>query len=257
MGVIISRSILNGLAQMPVYSKYVLFFLVLALCCPAIGAAQEEPDESAEQGIVEESAPAPKLKTPNFGRFKRQFSQICDAVNEDLRREKLYELLFSISERNEECVACRPLINTFAAACKPAVVKQKKEKKKPEAQADAESEDEKSTQEETTESPTPTPSLRTKQREPHAAVIALVSELFQEIAASEENQTEVVKAVDVLARALSGHPSFSAAERGYFSIIAEYLKAPFEAMPRESATPTDHKKTPEKQEDNVDDLFGE
>ncbi len=239
-----------GLKLERIFIFLAFLFYVRANCLVAEVEEHHHGEHAEASNII---VPMPKIRLPNFGRFKKQFVSVCEVIGEDLRREKLYEMLLSLSARNEECSSCRPLISTFAAACK-LPVQRKKPKKK---EADPEHSDvEKSMEEVDAEVvPTPTPHKKTKQREPHAAVIALLSELFAEIRDSGEDLSELVKAIDRLSVALSTHPSFTPGEREYFSIMAVYISAPFAEVLREDSDRTDNGRSAEPSKGNIDDLF--
>jgi|GEM_PF-7099272 len=190
--------------------------------------------EGGASDLLEKAPPAVKPKLfRGYGRFQAQFVKLCELLREDGRSDKLYEILYPASERDPDCVACRPLLRPLALACKPKTSFKKKTGSQPKM---------------------PLP----KQREPHAKVIEAGSVLFRDLANEKDLLGETVKAVKKLLELLRDASGKTPAERDYYTVLAEYVEAPFKealrgGVNKENETPErEHASRPEIR---LDELF--
>jgi hypothetical protein len=155
------------------------------------------------------AAAKPVRKKPSvfkgYGSYRFHMKSICEAIKADGRMEKFFVQLDSISAGDETCAACRPLIKPMAEACRPPKVGKK-------AKEGAQ--------------PTATP----KQREPHFEVAVLTLGLSKSLAADTEIRFETLKAIRKLVALLRSPEDKTAAERDYFSLLADYFEGPFNGV---------------------------
>lgn len=198
------------------YTVFSLSLLVVAYASDAVGDKQHEVFHG-------------------YGAYHAKMRQLCQEIAVDGRREAYQKILKSNSDRDVLCLACRPLLQALDQGCSGAMKSTRKNKKgKEEA--------------------TPKPIL--PQREPSASVLELVSSIFRDIRSDSRIANESQTAVSKLVLLLRDSKGRAQGEGEYFSILAEYVAAPFEGFVvkeplSEDGTPVD-KPTPKV---NVDDLF--
>jgi hypothetical protein len=147
-----------------------------------------------------------KERPISYTKYKKLFKEICAGIDNDGRRELLFEILSAHDDRVPGCEACKPLMRTFMSACRTS------SKKKPKKLKDGEAPPEKQDG---------------KQREPNIYVSDALSRAFITIAGDEENVHKTLPALDYLLAFLRTSDGKSAAAAEYFSIFADYLEAPF------------------------------
>lgn len=185
-----------------------------------------------------------------YGKYRESFRQLCLALREDGRANDLYFLLKPYSERDTDCVACRPFFLSFIGPCKGKEIKEKeKVYGTPTPEPDPEdlevtpvpteegkpSEDVIPTNEEGAVAdkadeaviPLPTPvAKRTPEREPSALVIDRASKLFRDIAENSAINLQTLVAVNKLVFILSDKNLSKQATLDYFETLAAYIQAP-------------------------------
>lgn len=183
--------------------------MLVALLSALASAQDRAPFPIHEKGALDEleKAPAPRklVVFRGYGKYDANFKKICDLIRQDGRSDKLYEILYPASERDPECIACRPLIRPWMMACRPRVSVRKKPN-------------------EAVKTPPP------KQLEPHVQVLEAVSLVFNALPQEKDILPETIKAVRKLVACLRETSSRTAGEQEYFSILAEYVEAPFKVL---------------------------
>ncbi len=180
-------------------------------------------------GEVEE-AEKPQRRRVVYNDFKSEFKELCEHVSDDGRGEAFEMLLISQIDTGSACVACKTFFYTFGAACRGGGDGFKKKK-------NAHGHNSKSSQgseiagapEEVT-SPVPSASPQACQRpqlEPSIFVIDGISQLFIQLS-EDSRRDDTYLAVARLVAVLRKPEGKSEDEGNYFSVMAEYIAAPFE-----------------------------
>ncbi len=181
-----------------------------------------------------------ELRTPRpkpvifrgYGKYRESFGALCAKIDQDGRRDKIYEILSSATGKDEACVACSPLIKMFAASCKPA----RQTKKAPEPGK-----------------------KKYKQRDPHVQVLEGITKISSAMADEKDIFMESKKAISKLTALLRNPENKSEGEKDYFSVLADYFQAPFDAafelMAKEGKVSSEQAPSVKTPEVNLEELF--
>ena len=162
--------------------------------------------------VDSQEATLPKKKFSEALILKRRslFKALCDATAKDGRKEALFGMLDVNAYKDESCVACRPLLKTFAAGCKAGFVKAPKKGE-----------------------PVATPTSIPKQREPNLEAISYASTLFTLLADDAKDLgfgEEMLGAMHRLTAVLTAKEGRTIAEQEYYSLISHYANTPFQTL---------------------------
>ncbi|MCB0310888.1 MAG: hypothetical protein KDD42_06625, partial [Bdellovibrionales bacterium] len=154
-----------------------------------------------------------KISSNFFMRYRKDFIDLCDGLKRDGRQEVAFAILELNSEKDKECTACRPLLRTFAAACKP----NKKSTRKLKHSADHKKEPEAINHQ-----------AVFRQRLPNLAVIDNALQLFRKIGDDVDGEflPDVLQAFDRMQQILTWEKGRTAGEVEYFSTLTTYMDAP-------------------------------
>lgn len=151
-----------------------------------------------ESRLAPTPTPRPKVFR-GYGRYQGLFQAVCTELRSDGRSQKLYDISASAADvKEDDCMACRPLLKSFAVACKPTGSRKSK-------------------------TLTPIP----PQREPRAAALVTVSKLAETLVQDDATIKETLKAAEKFVQLISVKEGFTPGERDYFAILAEYFDRPF------------------------------
>lgn len=145
------------------------------------------------------------MRFRGYGKYSKNFKILCEKIAKDGRVEVMYHLFDVGADRERsDCIACKPLMKTFAIACKPklkweALGKQEKVR---------------------------------REREPTLEVLDMISRIFIAIAQDEQVNRETVKAIHVMGELLRDRVERTEADYEYSTILAEYIEAPFAELER-------------------------
>lgn len=178
--------------------------MAVGFCAPVLAQGRAPFPIHQEQAAGElEKAPTPRQLRVfrGYGRYKMRFVELCEFLRSDGRADKVYEMLYPASERDAECIACRPLLRPFALSCKSKITRSRAKEG--------------------------SSGTEPKQREPHAQVIAATGGLFADLAAEEDILAETAQAVKKLLGLLREPENKTKGERDYFLFLARVMEAPF------------------------------
>ncbi|RMD87721.1 MAG: hypothetical protein D6808_00945 [Candidatus Dadabacteria bacterium] len=159
----------------------------------------------------------------------RDVKKLLSLIKEDGRIDKLaliFRRLFKL--RQNECSTCKSFFNKFYSLSKEYIKKGSDKaslssNKKQEKKTEDTSTDTTHTTRNNSKGNDATPN---KEREPSIEVILMVQKIFLRLALSSQAQ-KLVEPVDYLLEELRDPKFKTAGEKEYFSILAEYIEAPF------------------------------
>ncbi len=173
---------------------------------------------------------------PNFVKFKSYFKDICEHISIDGRLDPLLTMLNARSERDPECVGCKPFFSPFVSSCreqkKKDIAEEKKKKKLQEVEAEAAkaetSEAEEGAEgEAVVETVAPPPKPLVAQNDPSTVLIDTISRLFTALTESEKDLPQTYKVVMKVCEDFRSAANKTEEDLLYFSTLAEYIEAPF------------------------------
>lgn len=160
----------------------------------------------------------------SFDKYKKYLRGVCAAVEQDGRREQLYEILKANTDKVPECPGCRPLLKAFASACRGSSIKRRPKKKVKQDTED--SEDHKHEK----DGKHKDDSVIHKQREPNVVALDALALSFDRIARDEKRRVQALPAVEYLAGIFRKSAGRTRAQVEYLDIMAEYILAPFSEL---------------------------
>lgn len=94
------------------------------------GEGEDEDGVAFDPGAVPLEKQKRKIPFKGYGKFARNFKELCDGIRADGRDKVLHDLLQPYLEQDEECLACQPLFKSISFNCKPKKLKETKPKRK-------------------------------------------------------------------------------------------------------------------------------
>lgn len=107
-----------------------LSVVALLFFSAAVAAAQEVPFTPRYDGLTPQAKRAKKTPTPkveparapqlySLGRFNLLFQEMCQLLEREQRRERIFVVAKAAAEDEQECPACRALTRQVAQSCAP------------------------------------------------------------------------------------------------------------------------------------------
>lgn len=202
-------------------------FVVGGFFNPSSGVPEERPfrshDDSLDhQGTQPErdgDAEARPRVPGNYGKYRKDFAELCAALEADGRREFIYTVMLGISAEDPTCLDCESFFKIFLPPCKP------KQSRLRSANTRA-----KGTPEEQPEmlpSPVPTP---LPARLPGMRVHTKLTEIAVKLAEDESKNIETLQVVDKIAAALGKREGRTHGEQEYAEAFADFISTPFSGV---------------------------
>ena len=178
-----------------------------------------------------ELSPRPTAKPKPFrgyGRFQYLFRDFCRLLRLDGRADKLFEITDSAAVRDSACLACQPLMKSFAVACKPAASRKRAKE---------------------------TPSAVPAQREPRPDVLVSATKLASSLAEEQGTLAETRRAMDRLVALLRSSEGKTVGERDYFAEVSHCLEKPFKVSKNGSSQEEGSSSAQTEPEIKLEELF--
>lgn len=202
---------------------------VVASAClaPSPVVADERPfrshddsqDYQGSQSVREGEAQTRPLAPGNYGKYRKDFTELCAAIEADGRREFIHTTLLGISAEDPSCLDCESFFKIILPACKP-------KQSRPRAVRSA-SKDSSGEQPEVLPSPTPTP---LPARLPGLRVHTKLTEIAVKLADDEARNVETLKVIEKIAAALRVREGRTHGEREYGEAFADFISTPFSSV---------------------------
>ena len=139
-----------------------------------------------------------------YGRFKKEFQDMCSKLRADGRSDRLSEMLSQSLPAQVDCRSCAALFKSIYSACKPPKVRLKTGESRP--------------------------SPPSKQREPSVEVVDSVSRVFSAMAQDPDLKMYAAPAVRRMKQVVLDTTGKTRAEIDYYGIVMEFAAAPFKEI---------------------------